>query len=449
MIDALLLNEPRYYYINTVKDYSQSFKKYSQYLNIDEQTLDDFLYNVKHTMLGKGDNISKESYIDNYYERYDVRKVTIEEEEEEGQEGWNYIDIIFPRIFERIPNDYIDITKYKILILTYEIDYRRLNEVSYLIKKFIRKHFFVIYIPQDEYQYTNVKGQILKDWNVNLSFVNVNENDAPIIFNNNFTIFKTVLTGYASEIDNIKIPISDRKTDIFYRATPLPYIYGELGHEKVNIGKKMKAYAVISNFLRSNCPGLELRKGFVNNLNVDIEWEMDKKIFGEEWYSSLVNSKTTLATCSGCKVFDQEPRNEEIEKILAENPDYTYEDAKKDFDIEPMFEACEVSPKMFEAITLGTVLIMYEGKYKGIFKPNIHYIELKKDHSNINDVFKKINNDKYLQNMADRAYKDIIESGKYSYESFIKYFDSVVKKEYSRYLSKHKKQNTNLSIGEA
>ncbi len=304
--------------------------------------------------------------------------------------------------------------EYKIIIFLYNINFIILDRSLPSMKKYISDSFFNIYIIQDEYRCTDVKGKILKDLNVKLAFVNMNEKDAKVVFKNNNTLFKNVLTGQVPNIDYKIIQIKDRKIDIFYRATPLPYIYGELGQEKVNIGKKMKKY------------------GIENNLNVDIEWTYEKKIFEEEWYKKLGNSKTTLATYSGSEVFDQEPRNTEIENKLKKNPNYTYEEAKKDFKIEPMFEACQVSPKMFEACTLKTVLIMYEGKYKDIFRPNIHYIELKKDHSNMDDVKKKIKDDKYLQDMANRAYNDIIKSGKYSYESFIKYFDSVVKKEYEK-----------------
>ena len=50
---------------------------------------------------------------------------------------------------------------------------------------------------------------------------------------------------------------------------------------------------------------------------------------------------------------------------------------------------------------------------------------------NINTIsldkfIEKIKDDDYLQNMADRAYKDIIENGNYTYKDFIEYFDSVV-----------------------
>lgn len=402
MVKTLVINETQYYHINTVKDYSQSFKQYSQYLDINEMTLGDFLYHLQHVIMNNyGYENIKETYKDN-------------------------------KIIEKNTENYRDVLKYKILIFTYETDYFRLSNMSYIIKKFIREHFFVIYISQDEYLNTDIKSRVFKDLNVKLCFVNVDEKDAPIIFNNNFTTFKTVLTGYAPNNTNIiKIPTKYRNTHIFYRATPLSYIYGDLGQEKVNIGKEMKKH------------------GSENNLNVNIEWEMKKKIFGEEWYYRLVNSKTTLATYSGCEVFDQESRNTEIEEILKENPGYTYEQAKKNFDIEPMFQACRVSPKMFEACALGTVLIMYEGDYKGIFEPNIHYIELKKDLSNINDVIEKIKDDEYLQNMANRAYTDIIKSEKYSYEGFIKYFDSVVKEEYSPCHSENNEQDTNSSTVEA
>ena len=49
----------------------------------------------------------------------------------------------------------------------------------------------------------------------------------------------------------------------------------------------------------------------------------------------------------------------------------------------------QVSPKMFEAAMCGTVLVMYPGTYNGVFKKDIHYIELQPDFSNIEDVMKK------------------------------------------------------------
>ena len=350
---TLFVNNSHFNYINTIKEYKSSFGKYSELMDIE--------------------------YLD---VKNNLRILT-----------------------EKLKTEHWDI-----IIFFYDIDFRSLNKVSIDIKNLIR-NFFTICIWQDEYHCQKIKSQIIEDFDINLTFVNVSEKDAVIIFNNTKSIFKNVLTGYVPDIKYERIPISARKTNIFYRSTPLHYIYGDLGQQKTNIGKKIKAYAQNSEII------------------TDIEWEYNKKIFKEEWYIKLLNSKVTLATECGCKVFDFEPRLTKINAILKTNPNYTYEQAKKDFNIIPMYEACQVSPKMFEAAKLGTVLIMFEGEYKNIFKANIHYIELKKDYSNLDEVLEKVKDDVFLQNMADRTYKDIVESGKYSYKKFIEFVDSIIKEQ--------------------
>ena len=145
--------------------------------------------------------------------------------------------------------------------------------------------------------------------------------------------------------------------------------------------------------------------------NINIEWEENKRIYGDDWIKILGNSKVTLASECGCKIFDEtEELIKKIDEKLKINSNYSYKDAEKDFCLKELekYKACEVSPKMFEAVCLGTVLVMYPGNYAGIFKKDIHYIELQKDFSNIEDVMRKINDDDFLQNMADRVYKDIV-----------------------------------------
>ena len=282
------------------------------------------------------------------------------------------------------------------------------NNATDLVNKLKKSKIPIVVFIQDEYLYQQQKAQFLKNCNVTLAFVNIQIKDAPKIYNNT-TKFANYLTGYIPNIHFDITPIKDRKTHIFYRGRELHYIYGDIGQDKANIGKYMKRYS----------------KKY--NLKQNIGWNENQRVYNKDWYSSLLNSKTTLVSESGCKVYNFEPRNTIIKNILKDNPNYSYEEAKKDFNIEPMYRACEVGPKIFEAIKLGTVLIMYEGRYQDIFTPGVHYIELKKDYSNIEDVIEKIKDDEYLQNMADRAYTDIIKNGTYTYEHFIKYVDSVIK----------------------
>jgi hypothetical protein len=203
---------------------------------------------------------------------------------------------------------------------------------------------------------------------------------------------------------------------MFYRGKTLNYIYGELGQDKLNIGIKMKKI----------CEQY--------NISNDIEWDDDKRIYTEKWLEYLSNAKVTLGTLTGSNVlnYDYNKRDEIIKWLgniilpVDDNSEFSYNNAKIKFDIKEQLNVEQISPKIFEAISVGTVLLMYEGNYGYILKPDIHYISLKKDYSNIEDVIKKIKDDEYLQNMADRAYNDIILSNKYSYEKFIKYVDEII-----------------------
>ena len=80
----------------------------------------------------------------------------------------------------------------------------------------------------------------------------------------------------------------------------------------------------------------------------------------------------------------------------------------------------QISPKIFESISLLTALILFECSYSDIVKPYVHYIPLKKDYSNVEELFEKLFDDEYLKQLTDQAFNDIILSQKYSYQHFIK-----------------------------
>jgi hypothetical protein len=83
----------------------------------------------------------------------------------------------------------------------------------------------------------------------------------------------------------------------------------------------------------------------------------------------------------------------------------------------------QISPKVFEAISLKTALILFEGNYSSVLTPDVHYISLKKDFSNIAEVMEKLQDDAYIETLTEKAYQDIIETGKYSYHQFVEQFD--------------------------
>ena len=81
---------------------------------------------------------------------------------------------------------------------------------------------------------------------------------------------------------------------------------------------------------------------------------------------------------------------------------------------------------MLEAAALRCGLIMFHGNYSGILEPNKHYLPLKRDFSNLNDILVSLKDADEMQSMIERTYADLISSGNYSYRAFISQFDSIL-----------------------
>lgn len=312
--------------------------------------------------------------------------------------------------------------EYGIILIMYDVaTYLAINkknkcnqQINFFKKYKNKKAFF----KQDEYDNTDSVNDLLNIIGIDIVFTCINKlediNKIYYKIPNGKIKFVNILTGYIPEslINYKSNKIKDRNLHICYRGRELSYRYGSLGQDKVNIGIDMRAYS----------------KEY--GLNSDIEVNDSNRIYGDDWYKFISNSKTMLATESGCNIIDY---NKEIlinvnklldnskltSPFIPDNPKFTYDEIVTKLGLEETLQMNQVSPKMFEAIALGTVLVMYEGEYSGILKANEHYISLKKDYSNIDEVVNKIKDDQFLQNMADKTYNDIVKSNKYSYKSFV------------------------------
>jgi hypothetical protein len=65
--------------------------------------------------------------------------------------------------------------------------------------------------------------------------------------------------------------------------------------------------------------------------------------------------------------------------------------------------------------------VLIEGAYDRVLIPEKHYIELKSDFSNLDEVLDIIAKDEVREEITSRAWQDIVESGKYTYRSFANY----------------------------
>ena len=225
--------------------------------------------------------------------------------------------------------------------------------------------------------------------------------------------FVSVLTGYVPEDLplNTHQPPSQRQLIVGYRGRPLPIRYGDLGREKIGIGMLVAHY----------CKSQEIVH--------DIEWTEEARIYGPKWYEFMSSCRSMLGSESGSNVFDWVGTLAvKIQEFRASNPHATDDDVYAAL-IQPLELPGlmnQVSPRIFEAIASRTVLVLFEGEYSGVITPGVHFIPLKKDGSNLDEVFRLLADGNYVDTMAERAYQDIIVSGKYSYQSFVRLVDKEI-----------------------
>ena len=224
------------------------------------------------------------------------------------------------------------------------------------------------------------------------------------------TEFIATLTGYVPDLELVNLssrPMAERKLKIVYRGRELPHHYGDLAREKYAIGIEVKRIAEERGVL------------------VDIAVDTASRIYGDDWYDFLASGRSTLGTESGSNVFDFDGRLGELSRAHSDMP---YEQFRERYlaGRQGPVRMNQISPKLFEAIQRRTALVLFEGDYSGILKPNVHYLPLRKDYSNIDYIFNRLEDVPFLEDMTDRAYCDIIASGKYSYRNFFADFDNLL-----------------------
>ncbi len=331
---------------------------------------------------------------------------------------WGFIDI---SLFN---NGIVNLESFDAVVLHYSV---RLpfGQVSDAAQKALRNFsgLKVLFI-QDEYDSTEVTKRIISTVGFGLVFSVVPDHSLARIypptdfpgtrFVSNFTGY--VPDGLAAQIGESVEP-SKRQLAVAYRGRPLPLRYGKLGQEKVEVARQVKAYCIS------------------HGITCDIAWDESSRIYGDAWYRFIGSAKAMLGTESGSNVFDWDGTLErDISSYRAANPgssdDEIYNKVVAKRELDGLMN--QLSPRIFEMAAAKTVMVLMEGQYSGVLKPHIHFVPLKKDFSNLDQVFDTLNNGEAIDAMAERAYKDIILSEMYSYRKFVGMVDEAIQGELSR-----------------
>lgn len=225
--------------------------------------------------------------------------------------------------------------------------------------------------------------------------------------------FHRALPGYLDErrlrrITHLAKAGTDRPIDIGYRAVRSQNAawLGSHGNLKLEIAGLFQSHA----------------GGF--GIKTDISTSAKDVLLGNDWYDFLMRSKYTIAVEGGASILDADGSVRlKTEAYSKEHPEAEFEEIEQACfpgrDGELNYKA--ISPKHLESCATRTCQILMEGEYNGILTPGVHYIELKRDFSNLDEILENVRSDHLRAQMTERAYRDIVESGAYTYRGFVRW----------------------------
>lgn len=271
---------------------------------------------------------------------------------------------------------------------------------------------------QDEYHYCKQRFAFLNRHQIDCVYTMLEPEFIPAVYGRYTTVPRVVpsLAGYVGDellgaASAFAKRDADRTIDIGYRGRRLPLYFGRSGQEKYEIGVRFKEAARDS------------------GLRLDIACEEGDRIYGADWYRFLANCKAVLGTESGVGMFDLEDEVlHEYERLAQSGASVTIDLLERGAlgRIDGKVTNRVIAPRHFEAAAFKICQILYEGRYSGMLKPMVHYVPLKKDFSNVDEVIERFRDPEIRATLAENTYGDLIGSGEYTYGAFIRVFDQTL-----------------------
>jgi hypothetical protein len=272
---------------------------------------------------------------------------------------------------------------------------------------------------QDEYREIQTYWKHINELGLDLLFSCVPEDEIPKVYPKEMVPrlrVVNVLTGYVPQqlLSQPVLSVASRPIDVGYRTRRMPFWLGRLGHEKWLISEEFQHRAADS------------------GLKLDLSTKEGERLYGDAWTNFVASCRAVIGVESGASIIDFDGQLEhKVDEYVAKHPDASFEDVSEVYlkSFEGSLRLHQISPRCFEAAALRTPMILFEGSYSDVLVPDRHFIVLKKDFSNFEDVIAKLKDHNFLQNLADRTFNEVALDSKWSYRAFIEKVDDAIEDE--------------------
>jgi hypothetical protein len=143
-------------------------------------------------------------------------------------------------------------------------------------------------------------------------------------------------------------------------------------------------------------------------LNVDVSFSPEDRFTATEYAAFLNRCRGQVGTEAGGEYFElSDELFRRVHSYTVSHPEATLAD------MWPLFFAGYADPvrarsitgRHAEAAATKTVQILFDGDYSGFFEPDVHYLALAKDFSNVDDVLARFRDDDHCREIAENAYR--------------------------------------------
>lgn len=231
---------------------------------------------------------------------------------------------------------------------------------------------------------------------------------------------ETYLTGYISNWLKLEepIPLRKRSYDVGYRGRKYPYWFGQPVIDKVEL-----ADVVAKKLAR-------------NGLRCNFSTREKDRVYGRAWVDFLRSCRAIFGMETDMHYVDRQGYlhhwYDTMEKLYGPKR----WDGKEALQY-PFFKEhaqpvpsplAVIPPRVFETIAVRSANVLVEGQYSGIIEPWRHYIPLKKDLSNVNDVIRALRDTSLLIDVTSVAFAEIAQNRTYTYEGFADQIDGTIER---------------------
>ena len=275
-----------------------------------------------------------------------------------------------------------------------------------------------VVLPQDEFVHTAKLGEFIEEFEIDVIGTVAPESEWAAIYpdvDRSRVRFAKLLTGYLDDQAARRMTRlgerTERSLDLGYRVQAPQAWLGRHGMLKGELAQTFE------------------RAGRERGLRLDIGTRDQDVLLGDSWYRFLASCRYTVGVEGGASLLDPDGSlKARVDEYVARHPEASFEEVEA-----ACFEGRDgelallaLSPRHLEACATRTCQILVEGHYDGVLRAGEHYIELRRDFSNLDAVLDEVAAGTERERLVEAAFDEVVRSGRYSYRRLVEDVERAV-----------------------